>query len=80
VLKSFEKLDTVMSGITRKDILQLPPLYRHRLAVVLRYIADLADPPAPKCEEPSAGVLADLNAGERAEDSDEERCPRNEIG
>jgi hypothetical protein len=76
LVASFKKLDALMSGVTRIEIFELPALQRQRLAAVLRYIADLADPPAPKCDEFSTGVLADLNAGERAEDSDEERCCR----
>jgi hypothetical protein len=43
----------------------MPPAERQRLAQVCRYIADKADP--PRNEAPSAGVLADLQRGVRAE-------------
>jgi hypothetical protein len=43
----------------------MPPAHRQRLAQVLRYIADLADP--PKAQRPKAGVLAELRDGQRVE-------------
>jgi hypothetical protein len=60
-----EKVDALLSGVTRKDIEHLAPEQRRRLAAALRHIADLADP--PKVEQPKAGVLADLHRGVRAE-------------
>jgi hypothetical protein len=43
----------------------MAPAERQRLASVCRYIADKADP--PRGEAPSAGVLADLQRGVRAD-------------
>jgi hypothetical protein len=60
-----EKVDALLSSVTRADIEHLAPAQRRRLAAVLRHIANLADP--PKQEQPKSGVLADLRRGVRAE-------------
>jgi hypothetical protein len=65
LLTSIEKIDALMAGVTRADIQRMPPAHRQRLAHVLRYIADLADP--PKANGPNAGVLAELKDGQRVE-------------
>ena len=65
LLTSIEKIDALMAGVTRADIQRMPPAHRQRLAQVLRYIADLADP--PKAHSPKAGVLAELRDGQRGE-------------
>ena len=65
MLTSIEKIDALMAGVTRADIQRMPPTHRQRLAQVLRYIADLADP--PKAHSPKVGVLAELRDGQRVE-------------
>jgi hypothetical protein len=65
-LLAIQKLDAMMSGVTRSEIEQLSPAHRQRLAQVLRHIADLADPPK-KPDTPSSGVLCDLDDGYRSE-------------
>jgi hypothetical protein len=65
VIPSIEKIDALISGVTRDDIKKMPPAPRQRLAQALRYIADLADP--PRSDAPKAGVLAHLPAQPRDE-------------
>jgi hypothetical protein len=50
MLASIEKIDALVAGVTKAEIQRMPPAHRQRLAQVLRYIADLADP--PKAEAP----------------------------
>jgi len=45
MLASIEKIDALVAGVTKAEIQRMPPAHRQRLAQVLRYIADLADPP-----------------------------------
>ncbi len=65
MLTSVEKIDALVAGVTKAEIQRMPPAHRQRLAQVLRYIADLADP--PKVHGPKAGVLAELRDGQRVE-------------
>jgi hypothetical protein len=65
LLTSIAKIDALAAGVTRADIQKMPPAHRQRLAQVLRYIADLADP--PEAHSPNAGVLAELRDGQRVE-------------
>jgi hypothetical protein len=61
-----QKVDALLSGLTRKDVEHLSEPQRRKLAFLLRKIADLADPPA-KPELPKSGVLSDLRRGHRSE-------------
>jgi hypothetical protein len=65
MLASIEKIDALVAGVTKDDIQRMPPAHRQRLAQVLRYIADLADP--PRVHGPKAGVLAELRDGQRVD-------------
>jgi hypothetical protein len=58
------KIDALVSGLCRDDIERMPPLHRRRLAMALRRVADLADPPANAKPEES-GILIRLRNGER---------------
>jgi hypothetical protein len=60
-----QKIDALLSGVTRQDVEHLNPAQRQRLAFVLRAIADLADP--SHREHPKAGVLSDLRSGHRSQ-------------
>jgi hypothetical protein len=62
LLTSLAKIDALVAGITRDDIRAMPPAHRQHLAQVLRFIADLADPP-PKSEQPKAGFIKELRDG-----------------
>jgi hypothetical protein len=64
MLRSAQKLEALVGAITREDFSKLPPAQRKHLAQLLRFIADLADPPKPA---PEPGPLALLSNGERAE-------------
>jgi hypothetical protein len=64
-LSPIDTIDGLLAGITRRDIEMLEPALAKRLALALRRIADLADPPnTPRA--PKSGVLADLRNGNRA--------------
>jgi hypothetical protein len=65
VIPSVQKIDALVAGITRIEVEKMPAAQRVRLAQVLRYVADLADPPT-KAEPPTAGVLARLHGGDRS--------------
>ena len=56
MMTSIEKIDALVAGVTRTDIAKMPPAHRQRLAQVLRYIADLADPPIVRQRLGPAGV------------------------
>jgi hypothetical protein len=68
MLSTISKIDGLLAGITKADIEQMPPAHRQRLAVALRYIAEIADPsPIGVTTMPKTGILNDLNNGVRAE-------------
>jgi hypothetical protein len=74
---AIDKVEALLGSISREDLAKLPHEQALRFALALRRVADAAD--GLECEQP-VGPLAQLSAGERAEDSDEDRCPRREIG
>jgi hypothetical protein len=59
------EVDALVAGVTKAELQRMPPAHRQRLAQVLRYIADLADP--PRVPSPKAGVPAELRDGQRVE-------------
>jgi hypothetical protein len=70
---AIDKVEALLSSISREDLAKLPHEHAMRFARALRRIADAAE--GWECEQLS-GPLAQLKAGERAEDSDEDRCTR----
>jgi hypothetical protein len=60
-----EKVSALLEGLSRRDLANLKPEQRKRLAASLRRIADIADPPA-MAMMPKTGVLYDLNSGHRS--------------
>jgi hypothetical protein len=66
MISAIDKVDALLSGITRDDLVRLQPIYRKRLAAALRRVADLCDPPA-KSDPPKSGILAALRECPRAE-------------
>jgi hypothetical protein len=57
--------DALVAGVTKAEIQRMPPAHRQRLAQVLRYIADLADP--ARCA-PRLDFLVSIHARVRAGD------------
>jgi hypothetical protein len=57
------KIDALVTGITRADMQALRPAQRQHLAQLLRYVADMADPPKGSSEPPKAGFIDELSDG-----------------
>jgi hypothetical protein len=60
-----QKVEALLHGVTRRDLERMKPEQRRKLALALRRIADIADPPAYSAP-PKSGVLCALYSGERA--------------
>ena len=66
MISPIDKIDALLAGISKANIVGMPPANRRRLAQALRHVADLADPPQ-RPEPPRSGILADLKSGARTE-------------
>jgi hypothetical protein len=58
------KVLALLTSLSPADVQALPPFERRRLADLCRYVAQLAERQDPP--QPSAGVLALLDRGDRA--------------
>jgi hypothetical protein len=59
MLTVIDKVDALLTGITKAEIEAMSPDLRRRLALALRRVADLADPPP--------GIRQELGDGKRSD-------------
>jgi hypothetical protein len=62
-----EKIAALVESLRREGFETMPPAQRRHLRDLCRFIAARADPDMPRKDEPKAGVLSDLQRGQRAE-------------
>jgi hypothetical protein len=65
MIAATDKLAALLESLRGVDFDTIPPAKRRQIADVCRWLADKAEPQKP--DGPSAGVLADLRDGGRAD-------------